>query len=322
MTKRILFTFDVEVFFNKCGSTKTLIYDNTSLILQTLNRNEVKGVFYIDATHYWYACQKEETRVIYYYEELIRKLLFDGHEIGLHTHPHWLDACGNDISYNFDNLQNYATGTAAKAQQVILKQVIHLFLSLINKIDPQYRLITFRAGGYCAQPYENITELFKDTDIYIDSSVVPRMKSKNDPFSFDYSDCQPSEPYRFSNDNTQPDHSGRNLELPVYSYRLSSYRRIVEKFKRVNTQDYKPFGEGSGLRFSRSFINRLMPVHKVLTTDDSNIDDISWAIQQNKVELVTLVNHPKLLSEAGLKNLTQTMQTFPSTSLSDEIFLH
>lgn len=318
-TQRILYTFDVEVFFNQCGSSLQLIKNNCDMILNTLNEFNVKGVFYIDATHYWYAEKQSEASVISYYRKLIEKLRLGGHEIGLHTHPHWLDAIGFDGNYDFSDLKNYSSGFAALSYFSTLQQVISVFQNMIKEIDQNYKVITYRAGGYCSQPYQNILELLKDTDIFIDSSVVPGLKSNVVPFSFDYTKSSTGEPYFFGKENTMRDPNGNNIELPVFTFELSSTRRIYEKIKRISSEGYKPFGAGSGLNFNKSFADRFRPVRKVITTDDSDVYDIRWALKQEKAHLVTLVNHPKLLSDAGLKNLRETIECFQSTSLTMEL---
>ena len=317
--KRILYTFDVEVFFKQCGSSQQLIENNCNLILQSLNEFNVKGVFYIDATHYWYAKKCNELNVISYYQNLITKLLSADHEIGLHTHPHWFDAIGRDKHYDFSDLRHYSTAKAAKSHLSTLQEVICTFITAIKQIDQNYKIITYRAGGYCSQPYEYTSEILKDTDVFVDSSVVPGMKSDFEPFSFNYTQNTTDEPYFFSTNNTQKDPNGENIEFPVYTFQLSSFRRIFEKFKRINSENYKHFGEGSGLYFNNSFGNKFKPVRKVITTDDSDVSDIIWAIKRDRVELITLVNHPKLLSRAGLRNLRKTIDCFRSTTLLDEL---
>ena len=92
---------------------------------------------------------------------------------------------------------------------------------------------SFRAGGYCSQPFCEIEKVFQKTDISIDSSVVPLFKSSTEPFSFDYTNIVKAEPYKFEKDNTVLEITGKNLELPVSSIEMSGPREFMKKLKEL-----------------------------------------------------------------------------------------
>lgn len=302
--KNILLTFDVEVFFGlDSGTFQGCVVENTCEILEVLLETESKGLFFIDATHIWFANANDQKQVLDGYMNIIKKILADGHDIGLHLHPHWLDAIAVDDHYTFKNLNNYSCGQFAMHQSLKLTEISKFFLAFVSAADPAYKVKSFRAGGYCTQPNSLLLSMLKKLNIFVDLSVVPKMKTARIPFNFDYTSVSGSSPYRFSSDVCVQDLSGEFLEIPAYTYRLSSLRRIYEKLARKVTPGYALFHFGQGLAFAGSLFDRLKPVHKVLTSDDCSLQQFDYAISRSSEKFYTVVNHPKLLSKQARSNL-------------------
>lgn len=312
----VLYTFDVEVYFGTSGSTKISVYENTMKIIETLNSSNVTGIFFIDATHMFYSFMKGENNITDLYLKLIKKLREFNHDIGLHLHPHWLDAKGSDPTYEFQQLDNYSTGYVATQNSEILNDIISNFINIVKNTDPTYNVNIFRAGGYCAQPPHKLFTILAQHGIWIDSSVVPQMSCDSPPFQFDYSEIKSSDPYFFKWDNAISDREGTFIELPVFSFRLSAARRIFEKFKRVKNKKYAAYSEGKGLSFSNKIHKKLSSTYKILTTDDSDLQDFEYALNNTVNTSIIVVNHPKLLSEQGLINLKAVTQKYPGITLS------
>ena len=49
-----------------------------------------------------------------------------------------------------------------------------LMEDLIRKVNPDYKVTTFRAGGYLIEPLNKIKDALLKNEIKIDSSVCPR----------------------------------------------------------------------------------------------------------------------------------------------------
>lgn len=319
--KNVFLTFDVEVFFGlDSGTFQGSVVENTYKILDVLIDKQAKGLFFIDATHIWYANVNDQKSVIDGYFNIIKKILNEGHDVGLHLHPHWLDAIAVDDHYVFNDLDNYSCGQCATDQGDKLKEISEFFLSFVSAVDPAYEVKSFRAGGYCAQPGQALISMLKAINIFVDFSVVPKMKTARSPFDFDYTSVVGYNPYRFTSDVCDQDISGQFIEIPAYTYRLSSLRRIYEKMSRKLTRGYTYFHSGQGLSFATSFFDRIKPVYKVLTSDDCSLQQFDYATSRSSEPFYTVVNHPKLLSAQALRNLEQICSKHRTISI-DQVLL-
>ena len=298
---KILLTFDVELFFGKkSGSIDNCIIKPTELILKQLENKSVKGTFFIDSSFLLFLKSNSLSADLKKMSYLINKIESANHEVGLHIHPHWVDAIISvDSNYKFLSYDNYSIFTFSGSYYEHCMEAHDILSGYLSS-----SITSFRAGGYCSQPFSEISKVFKNTDIYIDSSVVPNFKSSAKPFNFDYKNVTNVAPYKFVDDNTKPDDSGLNIELPVTSIELSGINRIYEKLKRLGRTERR-YGEGVGLRFDTNISNRFKSVRKVLTLDDSSYQEINNAIK--KLDYANVVSHPKNFTPSSLKILDKIL---------------
>ena len=299
---KILLTFDVELFFGqKSGTLENCIIEPSERILKQLEKSSAVGTFFIDASYLLFLKEYSLKDNLKKIELLINRIESANCEVGLHIHPHWIDASYSKMgNCQFNSYNNYSINSFAGSYYEYCMRAHDLLSEYLN--GPSIK--SFRAGGYCSQPFCEIEKVFQKTDISIDSSVVPLFKSSTEPFSFDYTNIAEAEPYRFEKDNTVLDNSGKNLELPVSCIEMSGPKRIYEKIKRIG-RSKKKFGDGSGLRFDNKFLNRFKKVRKVLTLDDCSSQEINSALK--KLNYANVVSHPKNFTLSSLNILNSIL---------------
>ncbi|MEO5327736.1 MAG: hypothetical protein H7829_05770 [Magnetococcus sp. THC-1_WYH] len=103
-----------------------------------------------------------------------------GHDVQAHLHPHWLKTDWIEGRYLFSP-EDYLLGTLDADEtrcqimvEQLLQRVVTYLHGLLQPVDPEYRCIAFRAGGYGLQPRENmvLAALIK-AGFVIDSSIIP-----------------------------------------------------------------------------------------------------------------------------------------------------
>lgn len=298
---KILLTFDVELFFGKkSGSIENCIIKPTELILRQLEKKSVNGTFFIDASFLLFLKNNSLNADLKKMSRLISKIESENNEVALHIHPHWVDAIISAKSeFEFLSYDNYSILSFSDSYYEHCMKAHDILSGFLSS-----SITSFRAGGYCSQPFSDLENVFKNTDIYIDSSVVPNFKSSAKPFNFDYKNITNDAPYKFLDDNTKPDDSGSNIELPVTSFELSGINRVYEKLKRLSRKEQR-FGDGFGLRFDNNVSNRFRSVRKVLTLDDSSYQEINTVLK--KLDYANVVSHPKNFTPTSLKILDKIL---------------
>ena len=301
-SSKVLLTFDVELFFGqKSGSLENCIIQPTELILEQLEQKAAKGTFFIDASYLLFLKKNSLNADLKKMGLLIDKIESSNNEVALHIHSHWVDATYSaDSNCQFHSYSNYSIDSFSGSYYDHCMKAHDLLTEYLSRSS----IKSFRAGGYCSQPFSDIEKVFQNTDIYIDSSVVPNFKSSSEPFCFDYTGVSDAEPYRFVNDNTVADNSGTNIELPVTSIELSGVSRIYEKLKRLGRSENR-YGDGSGLRFDNKLSSRFKSVRKVLTLDDSSYLEINNALEY--LDYANVVSHPKNFTPTSLKILNRIL---------------
>jgi len=166
-------------------------------------------------------------------------------EIQLHIHPHWEKSSydGEKWVINTDGCYKLSDFSDAEAETIVRKY--HHFLSTLTK----QKITTYRAGGWCIQPFKQIEKVFQELEIRKDSTVFPGGKFESEHYQFDFTNVSPFEnPYRFQSDVTEIEANGYFLEIPISSWEFSPlfYWRLY-LLGRLNPRDHKMIGDGSFL---------------------------------------------------------------------------
>lgn len=196
MNKNAIITIDYEVFLGQeTGTIENCILNPTKSILNILKEEKAKAIFFVDAT--WLLFLKEN---IYNDFQRVSDQLKDIIELGssveLHLHPQWKDAflIGDKIHF-----KSYAHYSLQSLNQIDIKELFKKSVELLESITNQ-KILCFRAGGFCIEPFEKVKDAFENSGIKYDFSVVPGAYLRDGKvFDFDFSSAPKLPFYSFHN---------------------------------------------------------------------------------------------------------------------------
>ena len=326
MIKRCLLTIDYELFLGvKTGTVKDCMIVPTEKLSSILQKNGSTMTVFWDILHYYkllelendYPELKEDRTLI---EEQILNLAKKGFDVQLHLHPHWLDSTYENGKWNFKyqrfklhdlSLLNNINDINSITGCVTISK--NLMEDLIRKVNPDYEVNSFRAGGYLIEPFEKLRQAFLDNDIKVDSSVCPGLYNENRISPYDFRSYPNDTKYNFELSPKTKSEMGSFIEIPVTTFKLSVIRntafRLLRKIKYSSIEKERKGGGVSELTTVRknpkikSYLTSLLKTQTVQFTTDSNFFEKFNYLFNKAPECSTMILHPKLLNTHTLKLL-------------------
>ncbi|MBL57423.1 MAG: hypothetical protein CMP61_09555 [Flavobacteriales bacterium] len=302
--KKILLTFDYELFLLQSGSIENCIIKPVDLLLKTFDKTNIKAVFFVDIL-FLLQLEKEGLKSDYeLVEKNIQLLIEKGHQVELHLHPHWIDAKYNAISqeWNLSKYENYKLQSLnQKDLNSIFDQGYNKLTKICQTVNPNYKITSFRAGGLCIQPFNVLKPLFEKYNIKIDSSVLVGGKIDSPAQSYDFTLAPKKEIYKFEDEPSLEVKKGSFTQIPIFTYKKNLIDKILGKIQRNNSEEFKIFGDGKALPPKSSLrVNKLSKLKSdsYIYSLDGNFNDkllLNKIISSNQ-QLITILSHPKLLS--------------------------
>jgi hypothetical protein len=303
--KTIHFTFDYELFFgSKSGSVINSIIKPTKMILDSFEKYNSKATFFIDYLMILkmqtasISTKKDASLII----DQLLEIVSNGHRIELHIHPHWEDAKFIDGKWDFSNMKRYRLHSFSKSK--ILKFFIDgvdFLEKICRQVQKDYKIKSFRAGGWCIQPFDLLKEAFYKTNLKIDSSVSYGAVSNSKYLKFDYSNAPDKESYLFENDITVENDSGSFMELPISYYNHNFIHRLLNTIdKKIFSKKYLKIGDGChsgyGADNPKLKSNFFKSEKRMLSNDGVNPEIIYNEIRLSKKSKLVVIGHPKDLT--------------------------
>lgn len=301
-------SFDYELFFGEAsGSAQKCLIEPTQKLMDMALKHQVPLVFYIDAGYlvqlkkhsYILSCQQAYNQV----SEQLQNMISLGHEIGLHVHPHWEDSEMKDERWVIDTTRYKLADFSETEIEQIISKYHQTIMDITGKPCKSYR-----AGGWCIQPFEAIKKALLKNNITIDSSIYPHGFHLSPAHSYDFRNAPNKDVWYFEDNPCIEKHEGVFTELSITPDLIPPlfYWNLYLKM-RQNPTIYKPIGDGSWLvdrkriykHFYTSthhfacadgfFASRLIPILKKLE-------------QSNKTHMMVL-SHPKSLATYSFQAL-------------------
>jgi hypothetical protein len=243
----LILSLDYEIFGNGSGDVMHDIIQPTSRLLSICDKHDAKMTIFFEVGEYWAFKQYDsQLRKDLGYSpcEQMKKQAIDairrGHDIQLHLHPQWISAeyvnsrwklCNSywrlaDLPDGLGNINQITSITGALYTG---KQTLE---NMIKSEKADYECTCFRAGGFYAQPSQNIINAMKQIGLTADSSVVKGYRI-NSPFEVDYSFVETEKIVWWTTDKelTEEGVPGENvIELSVSS-RMEPYWKNFKKTK-------------------------------------------------------------------------------------------
>ncbi len=306
---KVYITLDYEIFFGKEQGTieKTLLYP-TELLLSIGRKTNAKFTFFIDCG-FLVKLKEYQNQFPHLKEEYllvstqIKKMKQEGHDCELHIHPHWerttYDGQKWIFDYNFYKLSDF------KPEEI--NSIFKKYNSELENITGK-KAISFRAGGWCIQPFEVVQSAFEQENLKIDSSVFKGGKNIVSPYFYDYSNAPDKDFWKFDTNECLESKNGSFIELPISSYTYSPlffWRLYV--LGNLFPKSHKPIGNGKPMPSNLTRKKLLTQNHIMSASVDGYFSSkINTIINRNKKSNfghTVLIGHPKALTHFSLKTL-------------------
>jgi peptidoglycan/xylan/chitin deacetylase (PgdA/CDA1 family) len=303
--KNILLTYDYELFLGSdSGDLYNTLINPINKILDMLEKYNAKALFFIDTT---FLIAIKDTKCFEIVKEQIQDIVQKGFDIGLHLHPHWQNAESIDeCRWKFEDFSHFRLDSFndKDLRQVIIKNY-ELLSGIVNEVDANYKIDTFRAGGWSIQPFSRLKDIFKIIGIRYDFSVLPEMKDEDRPrHYYDFKNTPNKYIWRFEDNVLIEDKNGSFIEVSNTVFDMN----IIDLMKnRKLIKNYKISGDGKGAGKQKAFLEQLKKVRwnvkQILSSDAIDLDIFKKYIDNINRDILVYVAHPKLFSDNSFEVL-------------------
>ncbi len=236
--RTILLTLDYELYGNGSGDVFNHIIEPTKQLLTIADTYGVKYTIFFEVIEYWKIKEewdkgntmgyKEDP--VFAIENQIRDAYRQGHDVQLHIHPQWVDAYWHNGRW-IVNLEKWRLGSYVGEDENslvnLLKRSKQTLEKLLRPVNPNYRCIAMRAGGYNIQPSERIVEAMKEVGLIIDSSIYPGGKENGLLSNYDYSAIDSTNGMWRVGERLEDSGSNDIWELPIVAFPMVRIKKFL-----------------------------------------------------------------------------------------------
>jgi hypothetical protein len=301
----LVLSMDYELFFGQSGSIWKCLIEPTEMLLEFAAARRFKITFYIDAGM---LCRMAALGSgvaslradLDHTKRHIETIAAAGHEIGLHVHPHWEDTRYTNGSWNFENTR-YKLDAFSNDE---IDSIFSRYTTVLNDLCGG-SVSSYRAGGFCVEPFARIRSALLRQGITVDSSVVPGLYIKDVDKGVDFRGAPDEGGWSFHDSPLQPQPSGPFVEIPVTNQILPMshyWARAVDRF--LNTRPSSTLGNGTPKSLGALEIARRLAGGG--RTSELSLDApkarhlTSRSTLRCERKIWHIMGHPKLLDENSL----------------------
>jgi len=305
----IYLTYDYELFFGSpTGSAEKCIIEPTEHIRKIAKDTGVKMVFFVDVG---YLIRLDNYRAAFSQAKLdyelvvtqIKNLVDEGHDCQLHIHPHWEDCIYTDNGWNM-NVDRYKLVDFSESEIERLVLDYKLYLENITK----KRVIAYRAGGWCLQPFSKIKNAFSKAGLKIDSTVFPGGKNIKGAYYYDFENTPNKDKWQFSSDLCVEDQAGEFIEYPISNNKYSIWffwKLFI--LGRLQPKLHKSIGNGNpipSIGMRKEMLTKGMTLSA--SVDGYFVTKLNAIVKSNNKKgwgETVIIGHPKASTYFALKQL-------------------
>lgn len=318
--KRIILSYDYELFFGeRSGTVLKSIIEPTNKLMDVMEQNGFRGNFFVDYLMFRELEKLSDERAaadLNLLKEQIRDMVRRGHRVELHLHPHWIDAKYNgDGTWNFDDFTHYSLSSLDEETIVAMfKEGTDYLNKLAAEVEPGYKIVAFRAGGWAVQPFDKLKRAFMESGIVIDSSTSLGAYSIKENQSYDFRVMPDKEVYRFSDDVCKEDANGQFLEVPITSYKQNQLFKLMCKIyfklgltERTTDGTHTRKVAPTDVIIKPSLFKRLTTLYyQMFSFSQFPAINLNMVLMLTKKDLICAIDHPKDFSketEIGIRTM-------------------
>jgi hypothetical protein len=309
----LILSQDYELFFHRSGTPEKCLFEPCDALLENARKNGYKITFYVDAGMLvrMQDCARQHKRLASDFDRVrrhLRTIAGAGHDIGLHIHPHWEDTRIVNGRWAFENTRYQLRQFSDDEARDIVARYTRALGEACGVAPTSYR-----AGGFCIEPFEKIGAALLAAGIDVDSSVVPGAYLEDSDKGFDFRGIAADGWWNFERSPAVAEQGGRFLEIPVTPQKLPfSYYwgRLAEKLAR--RPEPRVFGDGYAKRIGkREILRRLAGLSRVaeMSVDNPKVQELERvAGEPPERRLCHIMGHPKNISLNSLLLLEKVLR--------------
>lgn len=329
MSKRVIISFDYELFFgDEPGTVQKSLLDPTAKLMDAMEYAGAKATFFVDYLMLKFMLAENETTkaeaniIIEQLKEMVRR----GHRLELHLHPHWVDAKYFNGKWDFSDFSHYCLSSFPKEE--ITKMFVEgteFLESIAREVEPNYKIIAFRAGGWAILPFALMKEGFEKSGIKVDSSVMKGRIIHAYGYDLDFTNSPARAVYRFSDDALREDKNGQFVEAQIGSFRHSIITTLLKKWYCGKHADmFKRLADGTHNRKNdkqtpAELLTRWQMYHRIQGFGLAGLPSflLNYEIRKCNATYVVIISHPKDLMPITCPNIRAMKGKFSFCSYKD-----
>lgn len=307
---KIAITWDYELFFgSRSGTVDKCMLEPTKRILEVAEKHEVPFTFFPDVGSLLrFQDLPEFSADLHAVISQVQQWDSLGHETGLHIHPHWEKSVWENEAWRHPmECYKLSDFTDEEAKAIVLKY--HAFIQ--SKVTTP--ILSYRAGGWCVQPFSRLASGFDECGIRYDSSVFKQGKNTQAPYQYDFTKAPNLPFWHFESDELLPVVNAKFTEFPIAS-RMYSPLFFWKLFVlgRLNPRDHKGIGNGVPAAGGGSKFDLLTRAHRLCVSVDgyyaSKLQQTLHRFEKKQEPILVVIGHPKALTHFGLSRLDAFIQ--------------
>ena len=345
---RICITFDYELWLDRIiPAEQKHLFAATKQLSDMLTAEHTAGTFFADTCSVQVHAAQWDTDYCRRFTAQLQNLARNGQDVQLHLHPSWhkcrFDGHDWQMSYDGYKVHDYGFDPSAELSAVtIIRDGVRYLEETLKPVDPDYRCVAYRAGGFCIRPEEELTRALRETGILVDSSVALGQKAIGDHQDYDFTDVSDRCSWWFdagaklTEETGKSEHSlyevaigyGRNSLIKFTGIRPADlrvryYPRIVadasESLNASSTSGHKPLSVGNepsvsrGVRYRRLLygVSRRLWGKGILSFDTRGYRVLLRDMEENyrryhcdrEDHEIAILCHPKMASQDTVENM-------------------
>ena len=233
----IIITLDYEIWGDGSGDVRKLIIETTDRLLSILKDRNIRMTVFFELEEFLvFKKYTKELRSHFGYDPVsliegqLKKIVYDGHEIGLHLHPQWIGArfCGKRFQIFTENQCLFDVYKTEEEIYSYLNKRVDMLRALVKKYNSESDIVCFRAGGFALRPEKLILDTLYSLGIKADSSVIKGFYRTGKGANLDFREAPNNKGFwRINNDVCKPDMKGQILEFPIYSQMKLELKKLT-----------------------------------------------------------------------------------------------
>lgn len=301
--KKIILSFDYELFFgDRSGTVLKSIIEPTNKLMDVMEQNGFRGNFFVDYLMFRALeklTEKQAVADLKLLKKQIKNMVSRGHRVELHLHPHWVDAKYNgNGTWNFSDFTHYSLSSLDENTIVeMFKEGTDYLNNLAGEVEPGYKVVAFRAGGWAVQPFHSLKKAFLMTGLFIESSVMRGAFAENEGSYYDFRKAPNSVMgyYHFENDVCKEDVKGRFIEVPIGCVKKGFTYKIIGRIYSFLFGKTISLTDGTHQRTESGFVSNKKNRTSSMPLTLSRVNPINVIINQMKspAEISCYIDHPK-----------------------------